>query len=73
MYFYYHPPKVVPVVKKLLAEFKAGQRDVFEVMHYVGSRAIQTRYLPLRDGEGNYLGTVELVQDCTHILQGFAK
>jgi len=62
-----HPPKSVHIVEKILAEFKAGSKDVAEFWVEVKGRFIHIRYFALRDEEGNYRGTLEVSQDVTAI------
>jgi uncharacterized protein len=62
-----HPPKSVHVVKQILADFKAGTRDVAEFWIDMGGRVIHIRYWPVRDPAGRYLGCLETVQDVTSI------
>ncbi len=62
-----HPPKSVHIVERILEEFKAGRRDVAEFWIRVGDRMVHIRYFPVRDRDGRYLGTLEVVQDVTDI------
>jgi DUF438 domain-containing protein len=62
-----HPETSVHVVNEILADFKAGKRDVAEFWIAVGDRKIHIRYWPVRDPKGTYLGCLETVQDITAI------
>ena len=62
-----HPPKSVHIVEGILQEFKDGKRDDAEFWLQTGGRFIHIRYYPVRDGEGNYKGTIEVSQDITEI------
>jgi len=64
---YCHPPKSVHVVRRLIEEFKAGKRDSAEFWIRVNGRLIYIRYYPVRGENGEYLGTLEVVQDVTRI------
>ena len=64
-----HPPGSVHIVKRIVEEFRAGKRDVAEFWIDMGGRKIHIRYFPVRDDHGNYLGTVEVVQDITEIQE----
>jgi hypothetical protein len=64
-----HPPKSVHMVKQILADFKAGTRDVAEFWIDLGPRKVHIRYWPVRSPEGQYLGCMETVQDVTAIQQ----
>lgn len=62
-----HPPKSLKVVEKILADFKAGSRDVSEFWITLNGRFLHIRYFAVRDGRGKYLGTLEMTQDVTAI------
>ena len=62
-----HPQKSVHMVNQILADFKAGTREVAEFWIDLGGRKVHIRYWPVRSPEGRYLGTVETVQDVTGI------
>ncbi len=66
---YCHPPKSVHVVRRLIEEFKAGKRDMAEFWIRVNGRLIYIRYYPVRGENGEYLGTLEVVQDVTRIRE----
>jgi DUF438 domain-containing protein len=67
-----HPPKSIATVNRILAEFRAGTREVAEFWIELGGKLVHIRYFPLRDARGNYRGTLEVTQDVTAIraLQG---
>jgi hypothetical protein len=62
-----HPEKSVHLVNQILADFKAGKREVAEFWIEMGSRFVHIRYFPVRSPEGAYLGTLEVVQDVSGI------
>ncbi len=62
-----HPPKSVHVVQNILDEFKAGNKDVAEFWIQLGGKFIHIRYFAVRNGEGKFLGTLEVSQDITDI------
>ena len=62
-----HPEKSVHLVNGILADFKAGTRTVAEFWIEMGGRFLHIRYYPVRGLEGEYLGTLEVVQDVTGI------
>ena len=62
-----HPPKSLHLVNQILADFKAGKRDVAEFWIDMGGRMVHIRYWPVRGEDGRYLGTLETVQDVTAI------
>ncbi len=62
-----HPEKSVHLVNRILADFKAGTRTVAEFWIEMGGRFVHIRYFPVRGPEGEYLGTLEVVQDAAGI------
>lgn len=62
-----HPQKSVHLVERILADFKAGRREVAEFWIDMGPRKVHIRYWAVRDGAGRYLGCLETVQDVTAI------
>ena len=57
-----HRPESRAGVAQLLAEFRDGWRDeaIFSAHHE--GRPVNIRYAALRDGEGAYLGCIEIAQ-----------
>ena len=64
---YCHPPRSVHIVKRIIEEFKAGRRDKAEFWINMGGRLIYITYYPVRNDRGEYLGTLEVVQDITNL------
>ena len=64
-----HPPSSVHVVEQILSDFRSGSHDVAEFWIEYRGRFINIRYFAVRDGEGSYLGTLEVTQDLTHQRQ----
>jgi len=62
-----HPQKSIHVVNRILEDFKTGKRDVAEFWVQMRSRLVYIRYFTMRDGEGKYMGTLEVTQDVTDI------
>jgi len=62
-----HPQKSVHLVNQILADFKAGRREVAEFWIEMGARKVHIRYFPVRSPKGDYLGTLEVVQDIAPI------
>ncbi len=67
-----HPPKSLPVVKKILASFEKGERDSARFWIRFRGKLVYIRYIAVRDQDGRFRGTLEVVQDVTGIkdLQG---
>jgi uncharacterized protein len=62
-----HPQKSLHLVNRILADFKAGRREVAEFWIDMGPRRVHIRYWPVREAAGKYLGCVETVQDVSGI------
>jgi DUF438 domain-containing protein len=62
-----HPQKSLHMVNAILADFRAGRREVAEFWIDMGPRKVHIRYWPVRDPSGRYLGCLETVQDVTAI------
>jgi hypothetical protein len=67
-----HPPKSIDTVNHILDAFKAGTRSTAEFWITMQGRFLHIRYYAVRDAHGQYIGTVEFMQDVTDIraLQG---
>lgn len=66
-----HPPKVEPMVRKIIDDFRNNRRDEVPVWMEKGGRTMLVRYMAVRDRAGKYLGTVELVQDMEFAREHF--
>jgi PAS domain S-box-containing protein len=62
-----HPEKSIHVVNQILDDFKNGKRDSAEFWLTVGGKFVYIRYFPVRDGDGRYLGCLEVTQDISEI------
>ena len=58
-----HPPKSVHIVEAVVSDLKSGKRDVAEFWIQMGPRFVHIRYFAMRDGGGEFLGTLEVTQD----------
>ena len=67
-----HPPKSVHIVEQVVDDLVSGRRDVAEFWIQMGERFVHIRYFAVRDGVGEYLGTLEVTQDVAPLraLQG---
>lgn len=68
-----HPPKVEPIVRKIIDEFRSGKNDVVPIWMEKGGRTMLVRYMAVRGKNGEYLGTAELVQDMEFAKEHFCK
>ena len=66
-----HPPKIEPMVRQILDDFRNGIRDFVDVWMEKGGRTMLVKYMAVRDKSGKYLGTLELVQDMEFAKEHF--
>ncbi|MFX0173589.1 MAG: DUF438 domain-containing protein [Candidatus Hodarchaeota archaeon] len=62
-----HPPKSVDIVNRILEAFKKGKKDKAHFWIPLNGKFLYIQYFAIRDGEGNYRGTLEVTQDITDI------
>lgn len=62
-----HPPRSVHYVDQILTDFKSGRETSAQFWKHLGDRFIHIRFVALRNETGDYLGTVEIAQDITHL------
>lgn len=60
-----HPPASVGIVDRILDDFRSGRQESAAFWITMRERFIHIEYFALRDGEGGYLGTLEVTQDLT--------
>lgn len=58
-----HPPKIEQKVRRIIQEFKEGTLDEVPIWMDKNGRTMLVTYMAVRDTQGKYLGTMELVQD----------
>lgn len=68
-----HPPKIEKIVRKIIHDFKSGERDEVTVWMNKEGKTFLVKYLAVRDKDSHYLGTMELVQDMEFAKEHFAK
>lgn len=68
-----HPPKIEPMVRAIIDDFRSGMRDSVPVWMEKNGRSMYVIYMAVRDKEKNYLGTVELVQDMEFAKEHFQR
>lgn len=66
-----HPPKIEPMVRQIIDDFKNNRRDEVPVWMEKGGRTMLVKYMAVRDKSGTYLGTVEIVQDMEFAKEHF--
>ncbi len=68
-----HPPKVETMVRRIIGEFREGTLDKVPVWMNKGGRTMLVTYMAVRDESGEYMGTMELVQDMEFAKEHFGK
>ena len=68
-----HPPKIEQQVRRIIEEFRAGTLDRVPVWMDKNGRTMLVTYMAVRDIDGQYLGTMELVQDMEFAKEYFTK
>ena len=58
-----HPPKIQPMVEAIINDFRSGKRDEVPVWMEKNGRTVLVNYMAVRDRAGQYVGTLEVVQD----------
>ncbi|MDD5922523.1 MAG: PAS domain-containing protein, partial [Eubacteriales bacterium] len=58
-----HPPKVEPMVRSILSDFRNNRTDSVPVWMEKNGKPFLVTYMAVRDKKGGYLGTVEVVQN----------
>lgn len=68
-----HPPKIEPMVRTIIQDFRDGKRDRVPVWLEKNGRTMLITYMAVRDAEGKYVGTLESVQDMEAAKAHFTK
>ncbi len=68
-----HPPKVEAMVRRIIGEFREGTLDRVPVWMDKSGRTMLVTYMAVRDESGEYIGTMELVQDMEFAKEHFGK
>lgn len=68
-----HPPKVEPLVRSIIGDFRKGTKDKVAVWMEKGGRTCLVTYMAVRDHKGKYLGTMEVVQDMEFAKEHFQE
>jgi len=62
-----HPPHSMHIVDQILNDFKSGKESAAPFWIQMQDKFIYITYLPLRDKDNNYMGTIEFSQDLTQL------
>lgn len=63
-----HPPRLEKLVRQTVDELKQGKEPYREFWTKLGDSVIRVLIVPVRGADGEYLGTIEIVEDMTEIL-----
>lgn len=66
-----HPPKIEPMVRQIIDDFRNNRRDEVPVWMEKNGRTMLVKYMAVRNRSGKYLGTVEVVQDMEFAKEHF--
>lgn len=66
-----HPPKIEPMVRSIIDDFRNDRRDSVPVWMQKNGRIFLVTYMAVRDKTRKYLGTVEIVQDMEFAKEHF--
>lgn len=66
-----HPPRLEPMVRSILDQLRSGAKDSVPIWMNKGGHTILVTYFAVRDPKGQYLGTMELVQDLEFAREQF--
>lgn len=64
-----HPARVVPVVRQMIADFKAKKIDHMEIWMKKPGNPVKVQYLAVYGKNDEYIGTLELVQSFGEIMK----
>lgn len=68
-----HPPKIEQQVRRIIEEFRNGTLDKVPVWMDKNGKTMLVTYMAVRNRDGKYLGTMELVQDMDFAKEYFQK
>lgn len=70
---YCHPPRLEKYVKLNVEKLKSGEFDYREFWTRSGDRILRVLIVGVKSGSGEYLGTLEVVEDLTEVLRNPEK
>lgn len=62
-----HPPHSVHIVDQIIEDFRSGKENSAPFWINMGGKFIHIEYFAVRNDKGEYLGTLEVSQDLTHL------
>ncbi len=70
---YCHPPRLEKLVTSVVEELKRGERRYAEYWTKLGDRIIRVLVVAVRNSSGEYIGTLEIVEDLTEVVKNPEK
>lgn len=64
-----HPPASVHIVEGILDDFKSGKKNNEDFWIKMGGKYIYIRYFAVRNGGGEYMGTLEVTQNIAPVQE----
>ncbi|WP_026505930.1 DUF438 domain-containing protein [Butyrivibrio sp. NC3005] len=68
-----HPPKIEPLVRTIIEDFRNGTRSCVDVWANRDNQPVLIKYMAVRDAKNNYVGTLECVQPMGFAQEHFEK
>ena len=68
-----HPPRLVPMIRQMIDDFRQKSKKEMTVWRRITGKPVCVRCLAVYDVNGDYLGTLETVQDFTEAETHFCK
>ena len=68
-----HPPKIEPMVRAIINDFRTGKREKIQIWMEKNDRTMLVTYQAVRDKAGKYIGTAEFVQDMEFAKEHFLE
>ncbi len=68
-----HPPKIEVMVRAIIDDFRSGKRDSLPIWMEKNGTTMLVTYMAVRDKVGNYVGTMEIVQDMEFAKEHFLQ
>lgn len=62
-----HPPQVIAIVQNVINQLRSGEKNVVSFVAPKHGRKAYVRYMAVRSEKGEYLGTLEVVEDITDL------
>jgi DUF438 domain-containing protein len=63
-----HPPRLEKLVRQTVDELKQGKASYREFWTKLGDSILRVLIVPVKGVNGEYLGTIEIVEDMTEII-----